>query len=154
MKSNLHRSITVFMAFLVLMSSTGFAFIEHECLVRGKSVQVVTDLKKDSSEEKAGSSCCAKSKKLKEAKGTFFKKTDCCKESQTFEKLQVTTSSGHELAKLLKSWNADHLFFIPRGFLPLIEQEIGANAPPAPEISFSSRLHGKIMRYAIQSLLI
>ncbi|MCF0050362.1 hypothetical protein LXM25_09855 [Dyadobacter sp. LJ53] len=154
MKSNLHRSITVFMAFLVLMSSTGFAFIEHQCLVRGKSVQVVKDLKKDASENMAGSSCCAKSKKLKEAKGTFFKKTDCCKESQKFEKLQVTTSGVHELAKLLKTWNADQLFFVPRGFLTLIEQAIGANAPPSPDISFSSRLHGKSMRYAIQSLLI
>jgi len=154
MKSNLHRSITVFMAFLVLMSSTGFAFIEHQCLVRGKSVQVVTDLKKDSSADKASSSCCAKSKKLKQASGTFFKKTECCKESQTFEKLQVTTSGVHELAKLLKSWSADQLFFAPSGFLSFIKQEIVANAPPSPDISFSSRLHGKSMRYAIQSLLI
>lgn len=154
MKSNLHRSITVFMAFLVLMSSTGFAFIEHQCLVRGKSVQVVKELKTDSSESMVGSSCCAKSKKLKEAKGIFFKKTDCCKESQKFEKLQVTTSTTHELAKLLKSWNAEPLFLVPTGFLSIIEQETGANAPPIPDISFSSRLHGKSMRYAIQSLLI
>ncbi|SKB99123.1 hypothetical protein SAMN05660293_03369 [Dyadobacter psychrophilus] len=142
------------MAFLVLMSSTGFAFIEHHCLVRGKSVQVVTDLKKDSSKDKEGSSCCAKSKNSKEAKGIFFKKTDCCKESQTFEKLQVTTSAIHELAKLLKTWSSDQLFFVQQGFLSFIEQEIGANAPPASDISFSSRLHGKSMRYAIQSLLI
>jgi hypothetical protein len=152
MKSNLHRSITVFMAFLVLMSSTGFAFIEHQCMVRGKSVQVVTDLKKDAS--RAGSSCCAKSKKLKEAKGTFFKKTDCCKESQTYEKLEVTTSGVHKLAKLFKTWSAEQLPFVPRGFLPLIGQATGANAPPNPDISFSSRLHGKTMRYAIRSLLI
>jgi len=154
MKSNLHRSITVFMACLVLMSSTGFAFIEHQCMVRGKSVQVVKELKSGSSESMAGSSCCAKSKKLKEANGTFFKKTDCCKESQKFEKLQVTTSGAYELAKLLKSWSAEPQFFTSHGFLFLVEQEISANAPPSPDISFSSRLHGKSMRYAIHSLLI
>lgn len=154
MKSNLHRSITVFMAFLVLMSSTGFAFIEHQCLVRGKSVQVVKDLKKDASAEMSGSSCCAKSKALKEAKGTFFKKTDCCKESQTFEKLEVTTSATHQLITLLKAWKTNPHFFVSYNFLSFLELEIAANAPPSPDVSFSSRLHGKTMRYAIRSLLI
>jgi len=154
MKSNLHRSITVFMAFLVLMSSTGFAFIEHQCLVKGKSVQVVKDLKKDASGEMAASSCCAKSKALKEAKGTFFKKTDCCKESQKFEKLEVTASATHQLFTLLKAWNTNAPLFVSHNFLSFIESEVAANAPPIPDVSFSSRLHGKTMRYAIQSLLI
>jgi len=154
MKSKLHRSITVFMALLVLMSSTGFAFIEHQCMVRGKSVQVVADLHKDSSKDKSGSSCCAKSKKLKEAKGTFFKKTDCCKESQTFEKLEVASSDGHQLTKLLKTWHTHHSFSPSSNSLPLIKWEVAANAPPSADNSFSSLFHGKTMRYAIQSLLI
>ncbi|MCE7066312.1 hypothetical protein [Dyadobacter sp. CY326] len=154
MKSNLHRSITVFMAFLVLMSSTGFAFIEHECLVRGKSVQVVADLKQDSLKEKSASSCCAKSKKLNEAKGTFFKKTDCCKETQSFEKLEVTTSNAQQIVKLLKVWNNDHLLPQPSAFFDLYKNTIPAYKPPYPDISFSSRLHGKSMRCQLQSYLI
>jgi hypothetical protein len=142
------------MAFLVLMSSTGFAFIEHQCMVRGKSVQVVTDIKKESSGEMSASSCCAKSKAQKETKGTFFKKTDCCKESQTFEKLEVTTSNTHQLVKLLKAWNMNPHVFVSHNFLSFIASEVAANAPPIPDVSFSSRLHGKIMRFAIQSLLI
>jgi hypothetical protein len=43
MKSNQNRSITVIMAFLVLLSSTGFAFVEHQCMMRGKSVQLVSE---------------------------------------------------------------------------------------------------------------
>jgi hypothetical protein len=142
------------MAFLVLMSSTGFAFIEHQCMVRGKSVQVVTDVKKESSAEMSASSCCAKSKAQKETNGTFFKKTNCCKESQTFEKLEVTTSNTHQLVKLLKAWNMNPHVFVSHNFLSFIASEVAANAPPIPDVSFSSRLHGKTMRFAIQSLLI
>ena len=154
MKSNFHRSITVFMAFLVLMSSTGFAFIEHQCLVRGKSVQVVADLKQDAAKEKSASSCCAKSKQLKDQKGTFFKKTDCCKESQTFEKLEVATSTSQQIAKLIKAWSNDRLLPQPLNFAIFYKNKIPADEPPYPDNSFTSRLYGKSMRCLIQSYLI
>ena len=154
MKSNLHRSITVFMAFLVLMSSTGFAFIEHQCLVKGRSVQVVKDLKKDASGEMAESSCCAKSKALKEAKGTFFKKTDCCKESQKFEKLDVV-SSGAQLNPIFLKVFADLIPWSVKSYA-FIQAEwiLPASRPLSPDISFSSVFYGKGMRCFIQSFLI
>lgn len=154
MKNKLHRSITIMMAFLILLSSTGFALTEHQCMMMGsKSKQLVTSKKDDSCKPKAVSSCCAKSQQLKNAKGTFFKKTDCCKESQKLEKLEVASIDNHVLAKLLKSfatgitWSATRYQFI------LAEWAL---APPAaaPDISFSSRLHGRSMLAFIQSFVI
>jgi hypothetical protein len=154
MKSNQNRSITVIMAFLVLLSSTGFAFVEHQCMMRGKSVQLVSEKKSDSCKTKIVSSCCAKSKQLKEAKGTYLKKTDCCKESQKFEKLDVVSSSNQAIAKLLKVWGGDYLWVVTSYSFIRAEWTIPSSEPASPELSFSSRFHGRSMLSFIQSFLI
>ncbi|MCE6993002.1 hypothetical protein [Dyadobacter sp. CY323] len=154
MKSHFHRSITIFMAILVLLSSTGFAFIEHECMMRGKSLQFSQDKKSGSDTIKKASSCCAKSKQLKEAKGTFFKKTDCCKESPKFEKLEVVSSGAQPNPIFLKvfadliPWSVKFYSFIRA------EWVLPATWPLSPDISFSSVFYGKGMRCFIQSFLI
>jgi hypothetical protein len=142
------------MAFLVLLSSTGFAFVEHQCLMRGKSVQLVSEKKSDSCKPKVVSSCCARSKQLKEAKGTFLKKTDCCKESQKFEKLDVVSSSNQAIAKLLKVWGGDFLWAATSYSFIRAEWILHSSEPTSRDISFSSRLHGRSMRSFIQSFLI
>ncbi|KAA6436665.1 hypothetical protein FEM33_21220 [Dyadobacter flavalbus] len=154
MKNNLHRSVTILMAFLVLLSSTGFAFTEHQCMMRGKSVQFVSDKKPESCKPKVVSSCCAKSKLLKEAKGTFFKKTDCCKDNQKFEKLDVLSGNAQLLAKWLKSfqegifWKVNSYAFLQSEWIFPDHEEIAFHK------SFSSLLHGRSMRCFIQSFLI
>lgn len=82
MKNKLHRSITVLMAFLVLLSSTGFVLTERQCtMIGGKSMQFAGKFKEESA--KAVSSCCAKRAALKMAKGTFFKKRLAVKKARS-----------------------------------------------------------------------
>ncbi len=154
MENKLHRSITILMAFLVLLSSTGFAFVEHQCMMRGKSVQLVSEKKSDSCKAKVVSSCCARSKQLKEAKGTFFKKTNCCKESQKFEKLDVVSSSTQALAKFLKVYGQDFLWSATSFSFIQAHRILPASSSVPPDISFSSRFHGRSMLTFIQLLLI
>jgi hypothetical protein len=154
MKNKLHRSITILMAFLVLLSSTGFVLTERQCaMMGGKSMQLIGKSKENSCKPKVVSSCCAKSAALKMAKGTSFKKTACCKESQKLEKLEVASVHSQLLAKLLKSvatgvtWSVTSYQFIQAEWaLPA--------AFFSTDISFSSRLHGRSMLAFIQSFLI
>jgi hypothetical protein len=154
MKNKLHQSLTIFMAILVLLSSTGFAFIEHECMMRGKSVQFLVEKKADSENKKAVSSCCAKSKVQKESKGTFFKKTDCCKENQKFEKLDVPSQASSKHAKFIKIlangilWSATSFIFLQA------EWSVPDSVHSSDIISFSSLLHGRSMLSFVQSFLI
>lgn len=150
MKNKLHRSITILMAFLVLLSSTGFVLTERQCaMMGGKSMQLAG--KTNSSKPKV--SCCAKSAELKMAKGTIVKKTACCKESQKLEKLQVASMDSQLLAKLLKSVATGVTWSVTR--YQFIRAEWVAPAPCFPsDISFSSRLHGRSMLAFIQSFLI
>jgi len=154
MKNKLHQSLTIVMALLVLLSSTGFAFIEHQCMMRGKSVQLVSEKKSDSCETKVVSSCCAKSKVLKESTGVFFKKTDCCKENQKFEKLDVLSSLTQHLAKASKAISDDILCSVRSFSFIQAEWILPSSERSGVIISFSSLLHGRSMLFFVQSFLI
>lgn len=154
MKNKLHQSITILMAFLVLLSSTGFVLTERQCVVMGgKSVQLVGKSTETSSKPKVASSCCAKRAALKMTKGTFFEKAACCKESKKLEKLEVASVDSQLLAKLLKSVAAGVTWSVTR--YQFIQAEWTLPAPfLSPDISFTSRLHGRSMLAFIQSFLI
>lgn len=142
------------MAFLVLLSSTGFVLTVRECVMMGgKSMQLVGKSKDDSCKPKVVSSCCAKSAALKMAKGTFFKKTACCKESQKLEKLNVASVDSQLLAKLLKSVATGVTWSVTRFQFIQAEWALPSHSFP-PDISFTSRLHGRGMLAFIQSFLI
>ena len=154
MKNKLHRSITILMAFLVLLSSTGFVLTERQCaMMASKSMQLVGKSKENASKPKAVSSCCAKSAASKMGKGTLVKKTDCCKESQKLEKLEVASVDSHVHAKLLKSVATGVTWAVTR--YQFIQAEWTLPSPSfSADISFSSRLHGRSMLAFIQSFLI
>ncbi|CAG4990526.1 hypothetical protein DYBT9275_00549 [Dyadobacter sp. CECT 9275] len=155
MKNQLHQSLTILMAFLILLSSTGFGFIEHQCMMRGKSMQLIAEKKPDSCEKKVVSTCCAASKRQKEASGTFFKKTDCCKEQQKYEKVDVTSSAVTQLlAKVLKVLAGGFVWTAPS--FSFIEQywEASLLSVRRNVISFTSLFHGRSMLFFIQSFLI
>ena len=154
MKNKLHQSLTVLMAFLILLSSMGFAVIEHQCMMRGKSVKFVSEKKTDSSVKQVVSSCCAKSKLVKESKGTYFKKTDCCKENQKFEKVNVASSLSQLFAHALKvMWGG--VLWSTRSFVFLVSEWIlPSSGHNSKVISFSSLFHGRTLRSFIQSFLI
>jgi hypothetical protein len=154
MQNKIHRSITLFMAFLVLVSSTGFGLIEHQCMMRGMTMKFVSEKKADSGKGKVVSSCCAKSKLLKESKKNFFKKTSCCKENQKFEKVDAVSSLAQFHAKALKViadgdlWSAQSFVFLVQEWIyPSIQSSLSA-------ISFSSLFHGRSMLSFVQSFLI
>lgn len=155
MKNKLHQSLTIFMAFLILLSSTGFGFIEHACMMRGKSVKFVSEEQASFSKtKKTISSCCAKSKALKESKGTFFKKTDCCKESQSLKKVNVVSSISQMLSKSLKAM-ADGILWSVKSFIFLTaEWTFPSPFQSSSSISFSSLFHGRSMLSFVQSFLI
>ncbi|MGV3600931.1 MAG: hypothetical protein ACO1N1_06985 [Dyadobacter fermentans] len=154
MKNKLHRSITILMAILVLLSSTGFVLTVRQCaMMGGKSMQLAGKAKDSSCKPKVASSCCAKSAAMKMAKGASLEKTACCKESQKLEKLEIASVDSQLLAKLLKSvatavtWSATRFQFIQAEW-------VVPAAPFSPDISFSSRLHGRSMLAFVQSFLI
>ncbi|TKT86644.1 HYC_CC_PP family protein [Dyadobacter frigoris] len=154
MKNKLHRSITILMAVLVLISSTGFGLTEHQCLMQGMTMKFVSEKKADSCKEKVVSACCAKSNALKESKKNFLKKTDCCKDQQKFEKVDVVSSIAQLHAKALKMV-ADGDLWSVQSFVFLLQEWV---YPPAQSslhtISFSSLFHGRSMLSFVQSFLI
>jgi hypothetical protein len=154
MKKKLHRSITFLMAVLVLVSSTGFGLIEHQCLMRGMSMKFVSEKKAESCKKKLASSCCAKSKSAKDSNKIFFKKTDCCKDQQKFEKVDVMSSLSSVQAKALKVW-ADGILWSVQSIVFLSQEWI---YPPVTSsvatITFSSIFHGRTMLSFVQSFLI
>ena len=157
MKNRIHQSLTIVMSFLILLSSTGFGFIEHACMMRGKSVKFVSEEQVSffkTKKTKPVSSCCAKSKSLKDSKGTFFKKTDCCKESQNFKKVDVVSSVSQMLSKSLKAM-ADGVLWSVKSFV-FLTAEWALHSPfqSSNSISFSSLFHGRSMLSFVQSFLI
>jgi hypothetical protein len=155
MKNRLHKSITVFIALLVLLSSTGFGFMEHACMMRGKSVKFLSEKRENGCEKKVESSCCAKRKALNESRGTYFKKTDCCKDSQKFEKVDALATQGSLLIKIMKASAGDLLWSV-HSFSFLVPQwsHAASNTFPEKPISFSSLFHGRSMCSFVQSFLI
>ena len=154
MKNKIHRSITILMAVLVLVSSTGFGLTEHQCLMQGMTMKFVSQKKAGDCKEKLVSACCAKSKALKESKKNFFKKTDCCKDQQKFEKVDVVSSLAPFHTKAFKMI-ADGDLWLVQSFVFLSQEWV---YPPAKSstytISFSSRFHGRSMLSFVQSFLI
>ena len=152
MKNKLHQTLTIFMAMLVLLSSTGFGFIEHECMMRGKSVQFVGEKKSDF--KKTVSSCCAKSKAQQEAGKSFLKKTDCCKESAKFEKVDVVSAYSHILANFLKIIAGGVLWSVKSFVFIISEWTLPSSVRSSDILSFSSLFHGRSMLSFVQSFLI
>ena len=152
MKNKLHRSITILMAFLVLLSSTGFVLTERQCaMMAGTSTKLSGKTTENSCKPKVKSSCCAKGAAM--AKSAAVKKTACCKESQKLEKLEVASVDSHVHGKLIKSVAAGVTWAVTR-YQFIRSEWILPSAPQSPHLSFSSRLHGRSMLAFIQSFLI
>jgi hypothetical protein len=153
MKNKLHQTFTIFMAMLVLLSSTGFGFIEHACMMRGKSMQFVGEKKSDPA-KKVVSSCCTKSKVQQEAGKSFFKKTDCCKESARYEKVDAVSAYSHILAHFLKIIAGGVLWSVKSFVFIISEWTLSSSVLSSHSISFSSLFHGRSMLSFVQSFLI
>ena len=87
-KTNSLRVITLIMAVLVLLSSTGLVIVEHSCLMRGKtqSVWVGKDSCKTSCSSKKNSLTTLHDRSL-----TYLQKQPCCKESKHLSRVGIAT---------------------------------------------------------------
>jgi len=96
MKKAFSRLFNVIMAVVVLLSSTGFGFVEHSCIVKGKSISL----------HKSGDLCCA-AKNSKHAplnsKHAIVKKSVCCTEEEKYENIEYSSSVSQLVAKFTQS---------------------------------------------------
>lgn len=96
MKRTLSQIVNLLMAFVVLMSSTGFGLVEHSCQMRGKKKTVVTafsDVK---------TSGCTEDGLPMKTDQTIVKKTPCCQDEQGFENVETQSSLSQQVAKFVK----------------------------------------------------
>ncbi|RYU92843.1 HYC_CC_PP family protein [Emticicia agri] len=96
MKKTLFRLFNVMMAVVVLLSSTGFGFVEHSCIVKGKTTSF----------HKKGDLCCS----VNEAKhfplnnkNAIVKKSSCCTEEEKYENVEYSSSVSQLVAKFTQS---------------------------------------------------
>lgn len=140
----------VVMALVVLLSSTGFGLVEHQCMVRGKTVQLV------SLGEAHGCQMCAKKVVAEPQKQGLpvFKKKACCEENQRHQKVEVVSSVSQTSAKVFKAKDLPAVVAEPLSFL-LAQLEPGVTTIPSSALlSFSSRFYGRSMLSFVQSFLI
>jgi hypothetical protein len=84
------------MAVIVLLSSTGFGFVEHSCIVKGKSTSL----------HKKGDLCCT----VKDTKhfplnhkNAVVKKSSCCTEEEKYENVEYSSSASQLVAKFTQN---------------------------------------------------
>ena len=98
MKRILFRYFNLFMAFVVLLSSTGFGLVEHSCQMRGKKKTMVVAF----SDVKTQPGCAADRQPAPTAR-RVVKKTECCQDDQQYENVDVSSSLSQFVAKLVKA---------------------------------------------------
>ena len=149
MKNAIYRSFTVFMACLVLLSSTGFGLVEHHCMMRGKSLQLMAVEAKD-----ACKSCVKKNVSQAKPHETIVKKADCCKDEQKYQKVDLVSSFSQLIAKLLKSLAEAVVFAVKAVVISIADWLLPASTRQAVVHSFSSLFFGRSMLSFVQSFLI
>lgn len=140
----------VVMALVVLLSSTGFGLVEHECMMRGKTVQLI------SLGEAQGCQMCTKKTAVAPQKLTtpVFKKKACCEEDQKHHKVEVVSSVSQASAKVFKVKDIPADVAVQLSFL-LAQLEPEATTTASSDLlSFSSRFYGRSMLSFVQSFLI
>ncbi len=154
-KSKPYRTFTIVMAFIVLLSSTGFGLVEHRCMMRGKSVELAA-LKKAETACGACKSVAASSERISSSLPAFSKKP-CCEESQKYQKLEVVSATS-AFSKILKSLPLGAALGEPAAsprhafssFLSsLLHSSPGTSLPP-----LLPKHHGRTMLSFVQSYLI
>jgi len=147
-QSKTYRFFAFVMAFVVLLSSTGFGLVEHSCMMRGKSVELAA-LKKTTT----GCKACKPVSEVRNSSSLQFKKKACCEENHTFQKLEVVTTNSPS-AKILKSAPPIDTISglgisVRASMLPALLPSDFSYFPP-----FSSRFYGRSMLSFVQSFLI
>ncbi len=153
MQKNLfYRYFTMLMAVLVLSSSIGVGLVESQCMMRGKSVDLVFK------EKKKGCKLCRTSKKETtlpvQQETPVFKKLHCCIEKQQLKTVDFQAPVVKQLEKPAKDLaDTGHFHTADFNFLKRWLSDT-ANTLPAAVLSFSSPYFGRSMLSFVQSFLI
>lgn len=126
------KMLTLLMAVLVLVTSTGFGVAEHTCAFKGKSKHFIF-------EETTCQSCPA-SKPAKSAENTQIKKTACCGLQLKYEKVDVSTHFTAKTSVVNYEYLHTTSFLHRADFASLNPSFLSVSSAL---VSFSSRLHGK-----------
>ncbi len=137
------------MACLVLLSSTGFGLVEHHCMMRGKSLQLMAVESKGLCK-----SCVKKNVSHVKPHETIVKKADCCKEEQKYQKVDFVSSFSQLLAKISKSFAEALLFAVKAVIVSIADWLLPASTINVVVHSFSSLFFGRSMLSFVQSFLI
>jgi hypothetical protein len=137
------------MAILVLMTSTGFGLVEHHCMMRGKSLQLMAI-----ETNGACKSCVKKNVAHVGTHKTVVKKADCCKEEQKYQKVDFVSSFSQLLAKILKSCAEAVGFAVKAIIFSIADFLLPTSSGSSVVHSFSSLFHGRSMLSFVQSFLI
>jgi hypothetical protein len=149
-KNKLYRMFAIVMALVVLLSSTGFGLVEHSCMMRGKSVELI------SLGEAQGCQMCVKKTAIAPQKLTtsVFKKKACCEEDQKHQKIEVVSSLSQASAKVLKAKDLPAGVAIQLSFLLAQLEPDATSASSSAFLSFSFRFYGRSLLSFVQSFLI
>lgn len=86
MKTSLTRIFCLFMAFQVLLASTGFSMYEHFCKIKGAKTYSLSTPKK---------SCCSVKKVISEQKrNAVLKRAKCCSDQVNYYKIITNASQS------------------------------------------------------------
>lgn len=148
MKRALLKIFNLFMACIVLMSSTGFGLIEHTCQMRGKKVRMAGI-------EQTTCKGCPAANHANETKGPVVKKTDCCKESSRYENVDFSSSLSQLLAKFIKA-TTEALAAVVTGIIAwaidwVFEQEASASisSSHSPPLAFGRALLAIVQNFRL-----
>ena len=144
MKKALFRLFNIFMAIVVLTSSTGFGLIEHSCTVKGKQTSL----------HKGGDACCGKTQQqTNNHQKATIKKSKCCNEEEKYENVDYSSSVSQTVAKFTQK-SVDWLKETVYDFAKTIVLTILKNIHPHSDSSSESLPKGRDILVFIQSFLI
>lgn len=147
MKKTLFKLFNVMMAVVVLLSSTGFGFVEHSCIVKGKTTSL----------HKKGDLCCT----VKDTKhfplnnkNAVVKKSSCCTEEEKYENVEYSSSASQLVAKFTQSTLDWFKATVHEMVKTIIETIFNSQSSSLANSSSPPQLNGREIITAKQSFLI
>jgi hypothetical protein len=144
MKKAFSRIFNVFLAVVVLLSSTGFGLVEHSCTVKGKQTSL----------HKSKNACCANNphQQQNQQKSTI-KKAKCCSEREKYENVDYSSSASQIVAKFTQK-SIDWLKVTVVSFVRTIIETILQVITSSTHSSSKSLSTGRDILSFVQSYLI
>lgn len=153
LKNIIYRYFTLFLALIVLLSSAGVGLVQHECIIKGKSVDLVFKV------DKKRCNLCVSSRhevaQKSDSSTPVFKKISCCTEKQLLKVVEYQTTA--QKLNLENSIRDSSPLVLPGLFcFESFSQVVSSREDllPATTFSFTSPYYGRSLLSFVQQLLI